>query len=112
MIEIRNLAERVVILKAIHRAIDHINSANPDRVPLEKAPGTELFGSAAALDSLGIMNLIVAVEENIKRDMNIEIVIVGDMFDIDNHPLQTVQALADHVERVVAKKKQAMQARD
>ena len=108
---IRNFPERVVILKAIHRGIDRVNDANPDKPPIDKAPTTKLFGSGP-LDSLGIVNLIIAVEDDIKRELGIEIVVVEDMFEIDDHPLETVQSLADHVEKVLAEKRQSMQARD
>lgn len=107
----RNFSERVAVLKAIHRGIDQVNDMNPDKPPIEKAPTTELFGSGP-LDSLGIIHLITAVESDIKKQIGLEIVIIQDLLEIDDHPLATIQSLADHIERVVALKRQDMQRRD
>lgn len=109
---IRNFTDRVLILKAIHRGIAQVNKNSPDKKPItDTAPSTKLFGSGP-LDSLGIIHLVTAVEEIIKRDLDLEVVIVEDLFEIDEHPLETIQSFADHVERVVVKKRMAMQARD
>jgi acyl carrier protein len=108
--EIRNFADRVAILKAIHRGIDDVNRLNEGKPPIDKAPATKLFGEGT-LDSLGIMHLLAAVEGHLERDLGMEIVIVSDMFEIDDHPLETVQKLADHIERVVTKKRASMQVR-
>ena len=109
--DIRNFPDRVHILKAIHQGIDQANSLSPDKPPVEKAPSTKLFGSGP-LDSLGIIHLVESIEQYIMRELGIEIMIVSDLFEIDEHPLETVQSLADHVERLVVKKRMDMQRRD
>ncbi len=55
------------ILQIIYDAIDEVNlSLNPNQ-SLEKFPETVLVGESGNLDSLGVVNLLVVVEENIAR---------------------------------------------
>ncbi len=59
------MSNREEIIQAIYRAVDEINSALPIDQRLESAPETVLVGSEATLDSLGLINLIVATEQQL-----------------------------------------------
>jgi hypothetical protein len=50
------------LLELVYAAIDEYNASAS--VPLEKAPDTSLYGGDA-LDSLGLVQLIIALEQNV-----------------------------------------------
>lgn len=54
--------ERSTILDLIYAAIDEINPTLPPDRQIAKSPETQLFGRGSALDSLGLVNLVVATE--------------------------------------------------
>lgn len=54
------------VFGAIYRALDEVNAQLPQARRLEKTPDTVLFGRESGLDSLGLVNLIVAVEKHIE----------------------------------------------
>ncbi|MFQ5411132.1 MAG: hypothetical protein ACE5EC_02505 [Phycisphaerae bacterium] len=54
------------ITQAIYDAIDELNESGTSQ-PLEKSRDTVLIGESGKLDSVGFVQLAVAVEENIER---------------------------------------------
>jgi hypothetical protein len=56
------MLDRDAILRCIYRAVDEINLTLPDAKRLDKAEATPVFGEGARLDSLGFLNLMLAVE--------------------------------------------------
>ena len=59
---------------------------------------TPIHGGRGYLDSLGLVSLIVALEENMREKLNISVSIVNErvMSDRDNI-FKTVGSLADHI---------------
>lgn len=57
-------SERITDL--IYHAIEEANRATPPEQALEKSPDTILVGESGRLDSLGFVNLIAILEENIQ----------------------------------------------
>ena len=51
---------------AIYRAIDDVNAQLPAHGRLTKSPDTVLFGREQGLDSLSLVNLIVALEKQVE----------------------------------------------
>ena len=56
------------VLNSVYRAIDSMNMTLPAEKRLEKTPDTALMGSNGALDSLGMVNLVVETEMAIEED--------------------------------------------
>lgn len=50
----------------LDRSIDRLNELLPTGEPLPRAPSTVLLGADAALDSMGFVNLLVAIEEQLE----------------------------------------------
>ena len=72
----------------------------------ELTAGTVLFGPGGELDSLGLVNLIVLLEEKISDEFGVEIVLTDQRAMSQQHsPFRTVQALADYVVRLLNEKK-------
>jgi acyl carrier protein len=87
------------IVGYLYAAIDDTNAQRAGEPPLEKTPETALFGSASALDSLGLVNFIVAAEKRIEEAYGTPIVLADDRaLAREPSPFQSVGALADYVE--------------
>lgn len=94
------------ILEAIYASIDQLNRQNPDAKPVGKALDTALYGSSSELDSLALINLIVAVEQNVEQKLQVPITLVDDRaLSEEVSPFSTVQALADYIEGLVRERK-------
>jgi acyl carrier protein len=91
------------ILDTIYGAVDDINQQVDENMRLEKSPETVLFGRSGKLDSLGLVNLIVAVEQQIQEDFGISVAIADERaFSQKNSPFKTVESLADYVAVLIA----------
>ena len=94
------------ILKCIYEAIDEANEDRADLPPLQKSPETTLHGSAGDLDSLGLINFLVAAEEGIEREFGVE-VSLSDNRSISREPspFESVETLATYIETLLAERR-------
>jgi acyl carrier protein len=101
--------ERIVkndILDAVYAGIDQLNRQNPDSKPIRKAPDTPLYGSESALDSLGLINLIVAVEQRVEQRLRVPITLADDRaLSQEVSPFSSVQALVDYIDKLLQEQK-------
>jgi acyl carrier protein len=94
------------VLRAIYDAIDQINRENPDRKPVAKSPSIALYGSASGLDSLGLINLVVALELIVERRFGIPITLADDRaLSREHSPFSTVESLGGYIEELMAERK-------
>jgi acyl carrier protein len=67
-------------------------------VPEGLGEDTVLVGNDPALDSLGVVQLIVEVEQRLEQGHNISVTLANDKaMSARNSPFRTVGVLADHV---------------
>ena len=86
------------VLRIIYLAIDELNPQLPPERRLEKSPGTALFGSGGRLDSLGLVSLIVAIEQAVEDQLAVTVVLADEKaMSQRSSPFQTVGALAGYV---------------
>lgn len=86
------------IVKVIFCALDEVNEQLPEDVRLKKTRDTLLFGKSGPLDSLALVNLIVAVENKMKEVLGISIT----MTEIDDISIfETVKTLSEYIAGVV-----------
>src|SRR4029079_11772753 len=57
------LMDRHLVLEQIYAALDAVNSQLPPSRRLSRTPETVIVGPGGALDSLGLVNFVLAVEE-------------------------------------------------
>lgn len=89
---------REKVLALIYQALDEIQEgSDQDRVP--KSPETILLGPASGLDSLKLVNLIVAVEQKIEGEFGFAISAIANeqAMSQKTSPLRTVGTLANFV---------------
>lgn len=87
------------IFDCLYAAIDDVNTDHDGKPPLAKSPETSIHGSSSTLDSLGLVNFVVAVEENVEREFGAQIMLADDRsLSQEPSPFRSLQALADYVE--------------
>lgn len=96
------------ILKIIYDALEEINEDQINKVELNKSPDIELLGKGASLDSLGLINLIVKVEQSLEDDFDTELTLASEeAMAQQNSPFKTVGALAGYIETLLQEKANA-----
>ena len=90
------MTARNKILKGIYVAIDEVNEQFPEDQNLEKSLETVLLGSSGKLESVNLVNLLVAIEENIEETFGIPISITDERAVSEkNSPFRTVETLCN-----------------
>ncbi len=86
------------INETIYNALDEINQFLPDENKIEKKEDTVLYGANSRLDSLGLVNLIVAVEQAIQDEFGRSIDLTDEKaLSQKNSPFLTVKTLSDYI---------------
>lgn len=88
------------VVECVYAAIDEENrqrdGASP---PMEKSPDTPIYGTDSALDSLGLINFVLAVEEQVERAFDLSVVLGDDRaLSQEPSPFQSVGTLAAYIE--------------
>jgi acyl carrier protein len=64
------MSETEPIRAAVYRAIDAVNDLLPAQQALAAHDNSVLVGGTATLDSMGFVNFIVALEEELERELH------------------------------------------
>jgi len=84
--------------------VECINSLNLSLVESEKCSNkTEntLFGEGSALDSMGLLNLLMDLEEKLERTGVIITILDDHALSQKNSPFRTISTLADYICRKI-----------
>lgn len=91
--------ERGRILKIVYSTIKAINEekeSEDDRLELKEE--TRLFGRKSKLDSFGLVNLIVDVEQRLADELGVEVVLANEKaMSQARSPFRDVQSLVDYI---------------
>jgi acyl carrier protein len=83
----------------VFRTIDDLNQNLIKEDQLDKSLETKLIGGNNKLDSLGLINLIVALEQNIEDEFDISLTLADERAMSKKHsPFRTIGSLADYIE--------------
>ena len=94
------MTTRNQIIDIIFNSIDEINEQNDTNIV--KDVNTKLFGKDCELDSLGLVNLITSIEENIEELTGIYIPIADERaFSLESSPFKSVETLANYIELLI-----------
>ena len=86
------------VIRTIFRAVDEFNQELEEKERLEKSADTLLFGDAGKLDSLGLVSLIVQIEQEIEDEFGVSITIADERaMSQEKSPFKTVQRLSDYI---------------
>ena len=90
------------LIETIFDAIDEINEQSPEEQRLEKSADTVLFGESGKLDSLGLVNLIVATEQQLEENFDVALTIADEKaMSQKNSPFRTVGTLAEYISKLL-----------
>tara|TARA_B100001146_G_C15963028_1_gene340659 strand:- start:151 stop:459 length:309 start_codon:yes stop_codon:yes gene_type:complete len=96
------MVSKEIIIHTIFKAVNEINKRLSKKQQLIKSISTILSGSDDKLDSLGLVNLIVAIEQNIEDEFEVSITIADERAMSQKHsPFKTVGSLADYIEMLL-----------
>ncbi len=96
---------REKIVKIILDALKQVYEDQNVTFQLDISSNIKLFGSEASLDSLGLINLIVAVEQNIEDVFETEITLADERaMSQKDSPFKTIESLTDYIEILLEEK--------
>lgn len=91
------MVNREIVINAAHRAIEEMNEELPPDRQLVKSTDTPLYGAKGALDSLGLVRLIVTMEQLVEEQLGCTITLASDKaFSQTRSPFSTVGALVEY----------------
>jgi acyl carrier protein len=86
------------VVEAIYEAIRRTNEARPPEAALTCSEDTVFFGQGGSLDSLGLVSLILDVEELVNARWGTALVLADERAVAQRrNPFRDVTSLADHV---------------
>jgi acyl carrier protein len=86
------------ILALIWDAIDEVNELLPEDARVAKEPDAVLLGESGSLDSVGLVNLVVALEQRIEDEFGMALVLADEKaMSYSRSPFRTVQTLHDYI---------------
>jgi acyl carrier protein len=72
----------------VYRAMDGASELLLDDTALTKSPDTVLVGDGATLDSMGFINFVVALENELGEEIGLVVNLVEELNTIDEHTLK------------------------
>ena len=87
-----------VICQAVYEVVDEFNRQNPGRARLKADIKAPLFGGKSGLDSIGLVNFIVAVEEKLEDRFG-EVISLADerAMSQERSPFLTLGSFIDYI---------------
>ncbi|MBF0288097.1 MAG: acyl carrier protein [SAR324 cluster bacterium] len=90
------------IVDIIIREVEEVNKKLPNRVPVELRNNAPLFGTDGALDSIGLVTLLVAIEQSVEDDFDSPLTLADERaMSQKNSPYQTIGTLAKYIESLL-----------
>jgi acyl carrier protein len=92
------MKEKEKILNCIYKALDEVNEQLPDDQQLEKTPETVLLGKSGKLESIDLVNILVATEDYLEEEFSMPISITDEKAVSEkNSPFTTIETLSDFI---------------
>lgn len=87
------------IKNIIYKTIKELNETLNNKIPLDEGLDTPIFGGKGYLDSLGLVNLLIAVEQNIEDGFDIILALADERaLSQENSPFRTIGALVEYID--------------
>lgn len=91
------MAERNQLIDAVYKAVDELNTMRSPDKQVPKAMETVLSGPSAVLDSLGLVNLVVAIEDKLEDTFGVMVNLADQKAVASEHnPFRTLGTLTDY----------------
>ncbi len=90
--------DRAAVARAVLAVLDDVLTASGKDLPPNFGEATGLVGQEAMLDSLGLVTLVVDLEQWIESEYGIVIALANDRaMSMRNSPFRTVGTLTDYI---------------
>tara|TARA_B100002003_G_scaffold89491_1_gene83674 strand:- start:319 stop:618 length:300 start_codon:yes stop_codon:yes gene_type:complete len=87
------------IIQIIFNVIDTFNENQKNENRLKKSKETVLFGHGTVLDSLGLVDILIGIEQEIEDEYGINITIADERaMSQEQSPFKTIGTLIDYIE--------------
>jgi D-alanine--poly(phosphoribitol) ligase subunit 2 len=94
------------IVNVIFDSVDEFNEQVEETQRLVKANNTVLFGESGNLDSLGLVNFIVATEQKIEEVFDVSLTLADEKaMSQRNSPFRTIETLAEYISELLMESK-------
>lgn len=104
--------EHEKIMQALYTAIDEVNQFRAPDDRLEKSEDTVLLGRGGRLDSLAVVNFIVATEMNLEEEFGVSLNLADDKaMSLENSPFRTLGTLAGYIAHLLEEKLDGQKSR-
>jgi acyl carrier protein len=94
--------ERSRILATVLEAVEQTNRSRVPEQQLEVSPDAALFGAPSPLDSLGLVALLIDIEEAFERDGHAIVLSDERALSQSRSPFRNIPSLVDYIERLIA----------
>ena len=99
------MTEHDKIARMLFSVIDELNQLRPAAEQLEKNLDSPLAGDAGALDSAGLINLIVLAEQKTAEDLGVPILLTDDRtMSRVKEVFGTLGSLAEYIQQLLDEK--------
>ena len=89
---------REAIIEAVYAAIDTLNETLPEDRKLESSEEVLLYGPGAVLDSIGLVGIIVEVEQMLFENFDLELSLIDEKaLSQKKSPFRRVKSLVDYI---------------
>ena len=92
------MSQKETVMNIVYESVDEVNENRPDKPAIIKSPATILFGKKSTLDSLGLVSLIVTIEQKIEEQLGATITIADERaMSQASSPFKTIDSLMNYV---------------
>jgi acyl carrier protein len=96
------MSEHERIVQAVYNAVDELNQQLPKGVHIEKSLDAELYGKSGKLESIDVVSFIMEVEDQIKAEFGVSIIIADDRAMSQQHsPFLTLGTLTEYLAQLL-----------
>ena len=97
--------EKSQITQLVFAAVDEVNKQLRKAERLDKSQETVVSGDGSRLDSLGLVNLIVAAEQQIEQQYGVAITLADEsILSQEQDPFRTLGSLTEHIHTLLERK--------
>ncbi len=91
----------------VFRVIDEMNREFPEDRGLRKSPSAILYGTGGALDSLGLVDLVMRIQEAVLDEYDVAVAVANEeVLTSEESPFRTVETLVQHLDGLLADEQQ------
>ncbi|ULB11403.1 hypothetical protein ORIO_16180 [Cereibacter azotoformans] len=91
------------LLKALQNAVEEVNLSLPADRQISSDPNAVLYGEGSPLDSLGLVNFVMAAEQHVGDETGLDIVLASESaMSRKRSPYRSLRSLADYAAEIAA----------